>query len=154
MGETAVLAAAQRGSDDVVRVLVETGKVDVNDQDKQGDSVLHKACSVGNDAIVRCLLEKGAKIDVKNVAGKTPLDIASMKSHAACIRVLLKQMLNTQDLSAAWKSYVSEKRPYAGASASRLPDILDQTTVENIPYGFIMEFVNNNLPTATNTAPR
>jgi len=49
---------------------------DVNGVDANGDTALHGAAHRGANDIVKFLIEKGAKIDVVNVLGWTPLVIA------------------------------------------------------------------------------
>jgi uncharacterized protein len=44
--------------------------------DRQGQTVLHHAASLGRTAVVKYLLEHGAKVDLKDDAGKTALDAA------------------------------------------------------------------------------
>jgi uncharacterized protein len=44
--------------------------------DRQGQTTLHHAASLGRTAVVKYLLAHGAKVDLKDDAGKTPLDAA------------------------------------------------------------------------------
>ena len=48
-----------------VRLLLETGKVDVNQGDKRGWAPLHGAAYRGNLAVIQMLVDAGAKLDVK-----------------------------------------------------------------------------------------
>ena len=48
---------------------------DVNAVNDNGESALHIAVTRG-DALVRFLVEKGAKLDLKDKSGRTPLDVA------------------------------------------------------------------------------
>jgi len=48
--------------------------VDINAVNAAGDTAVHSA--LGSPAIVRYLAEHGAKVDVKNKQGRTPLDTA------------------------------------------------------------------------------
>ena len=48
---------------------------DVNAVNDNGESALHIAVGRG-DSLVRFLVENGAKLDLKDKAGRTPLDVA------------------------------------------------------------------------------
>ena len=57
-----------------VKVLVERG-VDVNAVDARGDTAVHFA-ALSSDSIVKYLAEHGAKLDIKDKQGRTPIDMA------------------------------------------------------------------------------
>ena len=76
---TALMWAAQRGHIEVCRLLVEHG-ADPSAATSDGNTALMKAAEgrwrVGSAATCRQLLALGARIDAKNHAGKTALDVA------------------------------------------------------------------------------
>ncbi len=51
--------------------------VDVNAVDNQGDAALHGAAQKGYDQVVQFLVDHGAKLDIKDKKGHTPLDAAN-----------------------------------------------------------------------------
>jgi len=61
-----------------IRLALDAG-VDVNAQNATGDTVLHTAATSGGGqpAIIRLLVERGARLDLKNKSDRTPLDAAS-----------------------------------------------------------------------------
>jgi ankyrin repeat protein len=59
-----------------VKLLVEELKADVNAVNDRHETVLHGAVCRGADLVIQYLVDKGAKLDVKDVEGKTPLDVA------------------------------------------------------------------------------
>jgi ankyrin repeat protein len=80
---TALMIAASRAARnagpeqktiDAMTVLLAKG-ADVNAVNDNGESALHIAVTRG-DALVRFLVEKGAKLDLKDKSGRTPLDVA------------------------------------------------------------------------------
>jgi len=50
--------------------------VDVNAADNQGDTALHGAAQKGTDQVVQFLVDHGAKLDIKDKKGRSPLDAA------------------------------------------------------------------------------
>jgi ankyrin repeat protein len=58
-----------------IRLLLDAG-VDVNAVDSRGQSALHGAAEKGYDQVVKFLAERGARIDIQDKQGKTPLDAA------------------------------------------------------------------------------
>jgi ankyrin repeat protein len=50
--------------------------VDVNAFNTTGQTAMHSAVARGAENLVRYLAEHGAKLDMKNKQGRTPLDIA------------------------------------------------------------------------------
>lgn len=87
-GETVLMAAAGIGwagnwsvnapypALDSVKYAVELGN-DVNLADLRGYTALHGAAYLGNDEMVKYLVSKGAKVDVKSKAGDTVADMAN-----------------------------------------------------------------------------
>jgi ankyrin repeat protein len=58
-----------------IKLLLDAG-VDVNSVDSRGQTALHGAAEKGYDQVVKFLVERGAKLDIKDKQGKTPLDAA------------------------------------------------------------------------------
>jgi ankyrin repeat protein len=59
----------------VIRMLVERG-LDVSATDTSGSTALHVAAGQAGEPIVRELLRHGARLDLKDKQGRTPLDVA------------------------------------------------------------------------------
>ncbi len=61
-----------------IRLALDAG-VDVNAQNATGDTALHTAATSGGGqpSIIKLLVERGARLDVKNKADRTPLDAAA-----------------------------------------------------------------------------
>lgn len=97
-GWTPVLWAAHSGSPKALELLLEHGGK-LRDRLETGDTALHLAAEAplyANDdkenarclATVKLLLGKGAKVNVQNYEGKTPLDVAEEIGAVAIVRVL------------------------------------------------------------------
>lgn len=63
---------------EAVKLCLELG-ADVNAVNKNGLTALHGAAARGADQIVQLLVEKGARLDIKDKKGRTPLDVAMGK---------------------------------------------------------------------------
>eukprot|EP00833_Pecoramyces_ruminatium_P004729 jgi/Orpsp1_1/1178761/evm.model.c7180000066639.1 len=64
--------------------------VDINSRNKNLNTGLMKACKVGNDSIIRFLLQKRANFELTNHNGNTALIIACIHSHLSAARSLLE----------------------------------------------------------------
>ena len=60
------------------KLLFELGAVDVNAVDTIGNTALHYAAFMRRDSIVQLLAEHGARLDVPNVYGETPLFLSEV----------------------------------------------------------------------------
>ena len=94
----AAVPTRDRGTDaeaiDAIAVCLEQG-IDVNAATTRGDTALHQAVAGrGSDAIVRFLVEKGARLDAMNTQDRTPLDVAlaSRKDRTSNAELLRKLM--------------------------------------------------------------
>jgi ankyrin repeat protein len=90
VGFTPVMAAAGLGSKEEdttgrkkteaeaiasIKLCLDAG-ADVNAVNNQGDTALHGAAQKGYDQVVQFLVDHGAKLDIKDKRGRTPLDAA------------------------------------------------------------------------------
>ncbi|KUL86942.1 hypothetical protein ZTR_05311 [Talaromyces verruculosus] len=84
--------AAVDGREEVVKLLLETGKVDVNSSDWYGCTALYYAIMERHDAVIHLLLETG-KVDMnyKNPRGCTPLHYGSGYCNEAVVRLMLER---------------------------------------------------------------
>ncbi|KAI9694151.1 MAG: hypothetical protein M1822_003422 [Bathelium mastoideum] len=90
-GKTPLSHAAKRGHEAVVKLLLGTGKVDVNSKDFNSRTPLWLAAEKGHEAVVRLLLDTG-KVDINSKdseCDRTPLSWAAEKGHEAIVRLLL-----------------------------------------------------------------
>lgn len=79
-GENAIMILAKKGflSEDMLRFSLSKG-LNINAQDKQGNTILHYAVSklqLGNNNLIKVLLEKGADSLILNKNKKAPIDIS------------------------------------------------------------------------------
>ena len=62
-----------------IEVAIDLG-VDINAANQNGDTALHAAASQGFTRVVHLLADRGAKLDLKNTRGQTPLAVATSRS--------------------------------------------------------------------------
>ena len=77
-GNNNLQIAVKKNLIDFVNYFLEK-KIDVNYQNKFGDTALHIAMNEKNIKIIQLLLNHNADLLIKNKEGKTPFDIASNK---------------------------------------------------------------------------
>uniref|UniRef100_A0A9J7X9Z6 Inversin n=1 Tax=Cyprinus carpio carpio TaxID=630221 RepID=A0A9J7X9Z6_CYPCA len=90
-GRTAFMWAAGKGSDDVIKTMLDLKKdLDINMTDKYGGTALHAAALSGHVSTVRLLLEREAMVDPLDVMKHTPLFRACEMGHRDVILTLIK----------------------------------------------------------------
>ena len=70
--------------------------------DEEGNTPLHNSCTLGKAPIAELLIAKGARLDLKNNQGKTPLHLASQKKLLCIVRAILERdltLVNAIDLN-------------------------------------------------------
>ena len=88
---TGLHLTAYFGVEAVVKLLLDTGKIDADAKDKDGQTPLSKAALNGHEAVAQLLLETGkVDADAKDNYGRTPLLYAAEKGHEAVVRLLLE----------------------------------------------------------------
>jgi ankyrin repeat protein len=76
LGQTRIRTEAeQKSALEAAKIVVDLG-VDVNAVDSSGQTALHGAAYTASDSIVQFLADKGAKLNVKDSYGMTPLSVA------------------------------------------------------------------------------
>lgn len=91
-GVTPLILASMIGRAEVVRVILEEGKVDPNERDAYQNTSLHAAAVNGHLDVVKVLLERGADPWVVGSSGWTPLQVAVIKKSEEVIRALTQAM--------------------------------------------------------------
>ena len=74
--EDTIVGAEKGDPVDVIKLFLQAG-ADVNAANDLGFTAMHYAAQGGRNRIVEFLAANGAKLDVKNKAGRTPLDLAA-----------------------------------------------------------------------------
>ncbi|KAJ5887721.1 hypothetical protein N7495_007762 [Penicillium taxi] len=89
-GRTPLSWAASGGHNAVVKMLLDTGRVDVDSKDTNGRTPLSWAARDGHVAVVKMFLDTGrVDVDSKDTNGRTPLSWAASGGHNAVVKMLL-----------------------------------------------------------------
>jgi ankyrin repeat protein len=105
-GWTPLIYAADNGCESVVKLLLETGKVDIESKDSMySRTPLIWAASSGHEEVIRLLLDTG-KVDVnqRDIQTYTSLHLAVRSGHSGAVRLLYqmgKADINLED-SSGW----------------------------------------------------
>lgn len=98
---TALMYAAASGHVDTMKVLLDDGKVDINALHTNGGSALIEACTAGAADAIKFLIQHGAKYDLLDNDGVTPLMAVAAQGNVEGINTVLdalKRDMNEQEL--------------------------------------------------------
>ncbi|WQF89372.1 Putative ankyrin repeat-containing domain superfamily [Colletotrichum destructivum] len=100
-GLTPLSWATENGHESVVKMLLDTGKIDVNSSDKHNRSPVSWAASNGHGAVVILLLGTSkVSVDLIDTEGRTALSWAARKGKENTVSLLVqnsKRMINYRD---------------------------------------------------------
>eukprot|EP00123_Amoebidium_parasiticum_P016653 comp23535_c0_seq1/m.39632 comp23535_c0_seq1/g.39632 ORF comp23535_c0_seq1/g.39632 comp23535_c0_seq1/m.39632 type:complete len:1134 (-) comp23535_c0_seq1:21-3422(-) len=91
----ALLKACKQGYLGIVRILLDSGNVDINFMDPVNSrTALHRAAAHGHREVMVLLQEKGADLCAVDAHGRLALHHAAMNGHAPCLQLLLPHHQN------------------------------------------------------------
>lgn len=90
-GSTPLHFAASRGNEEIVKILLQHSKVNVNVKDVSGKTALHMACCEGHSKVCQLLLNYGADIKAVSADKTTPLHSAILNGHSEVARMILNR---------------------------------------------------------------
>ena len=85
---TPLMRAAHAGHTPVLLVLLRDPGIDVDRLNDQGQSALHLAAIAGDSAAVQKIVEAGARVDIEDLGGRTPIGIAEATGRSDIVEIL------------------------------------------------------------------
>lgn len=99
-GFTAAYFATSSPGVECLRYLINNGSdIYINDQNEEGDTLLHCAVELGHEEHIRYLLSVGADVDIKNHKGKTPTDVAKESRKEGAVQIIEEFKLSKSENS-------------------------------------------------------
>lgn len=80
--------SAYENRESVVDLLLESPGIEINARDDQGATALHHAAAMGHTAVAVNLLGHGARRDMPDMEGRTPITYAEEQGHETLVQVL------------------------------------------------------------------
>ncbi|XP_062512138.1 E3 ubiquitin-protein ligase HACE1-like isoform X2 [Corticium candelabrum] len=97
-GWTALMMAADDGSEDIMNIILKTKDIDVKMGDCWGKTAIHHAAMANHVAIVERLLSCSVPVDIIDFRNRTPLWFAVRGGCVSCVDVLLKHGANPRHM--------------------------------------------------------
>jgi ankyrin repeat protein len=88
--KTLVSCAAEYGHDNIVRILLRTGKIDLR-ANNNGSWLLHWAAAANDEEMITLLLDKGVDLDAKDFKDRTALWAAVYEGKSKAVKVFMKR---------------------------------------------------------------
>ncbi|KAK6500072.1 hypothetical protein TWF481_010430 [Arthrobotrys musiformis] len=94
-GGTPLLLAADRGHEDVVKLLIDR-RANLEAKDEYGCTPLYRAVISGREETTKLLIQYGANLAASSDGYSTPLHAAEARGHEGTIRLLVDRMVNVE----------------------------------------------------------
>ncbi|XP_035185421.1 ankyrin repeat domain-containing protein 42 isoform X3 [Oxyura jamaicensis] len=127
-------SAAFKGDLLVLRRLVKSGVININERDDKGSTLMHKAAAQGHVHCLQWLLEMGADCDITDDGGETPKDVAKRFAQLAAVELLTQRTgdSNSSDEELdANNAQFFERHGVEGSTDSKEDLILDKAEKRN-----------------------
>ncbi len=85
----AIERSIKQGKVDSIIEEIDAKKVDINETDRSGASLVALAAKYGNVEMIQALLKRGADVDATDKVGRTPLMTAAQMKHPEAVQALL-----------------------------------------------------------------
>ncbi|KFP76663.1 Ankyrin repeat domain-containing protein 42, partial [Apaloderma vittatum] len=126
--------AAFKGDFLVLRRLLISGVININERDDKGSTLMHQAAAQGHIHCLQWLIEMGADCDITNDAGETPKDVAKRFAHPAAVELLTQRTGDSnssdEELDANNMKFF-ERHGVEGSTDSKEDLILDKAEKRN-----------------------
>ena len=92
-----LMAAAAKGSEEIVRLILLNKTLDINLENEQGVNAFWTACFFGHGNIMRTLADHGIDILSRNKENVNVLHLATEKNHIKIVEMLLQSSFSLTD---------------------------------------------------------
>lgn len=133
------------------KALAGIGPDNINKTDSLGETILHKAVRQKSATLGQRLVERGAKIDVRNKDGETALFLAAKMYQDDLIRILLNQGADPNQNNNRGNSLMFSYFPYGKASALAKQDVFQLFLSKGVDINMTNASGNNLLYHLVNT---
>lgn len=130
-GQPVLFRAADLGAEEIVALILETGKAEIDHQDKWGMTALHYACRQGHLRVVGRLIQARANVNAQENYGFSPLHEAAENGHLDIVKLLVQNGADPK--LGLKKTYQSHP---AGSTALDIAQKAKQTQVVNFLSSF------------------
>ncbi|KAL6835632.1 hypothetical protein J3E69DRAFT_319241 [Trichoderma sp. SZMC 28015] len=104
-GRTALSWATENGHNDVVKLLLDTNKVNVNSTNGDGSTPLHYASLRQHEDIVNLLLDtRSIDVNLQDIYGYSPLHLSARRGYETIVQLLLRKLEVDVNLRDGYKS--------------------------------------------------
>ena len=118
-GVPLIYTALYQGAFDIVHYLLSVSRVQCQFQLENGNTLLHLAAQMGDEAIMESLLQRGVDPHVQNRKGKNALHQAAVKGNIAAVMCLIShrpELLNSKDAAGMTALYLALDNHHTGLS--------------------------------------
>lgn len=106
-GKPALMIATMLGEEDIVKILLEDSRININALDNSQCNVLWRVSDSGKGALVKSLVEKGANVNYfEPKDGNDPLSYAVYKNQKEVVKALVENGANIKRLSPKYKTSI------------------------------------------------
>lgn len=92
-----LMAAAAKGSEEIVRLILLNKTLEINLENEQGVNAFWTACFFGHGNIMRILADKGIDVLTRNKENVNVLHLATEKNHVKIVEMLLQSSFSLTD---------------------------------------------------------
>jgi ankyrin repeat protein len=146
-GETLLSYAIERDKNEIFDLILTSPVLDLNYQNKEGNSYLHLAVQFEREEMVSKLIKKGIFLNFQNNDGNTALHFAHLIGNTNIIKILIEN-----NIDFTLKNNLGEiaEQCYTGNNKSNSNVDYDILSDSDINDDLIKQNDNNNLETKTN----
>lgn len=133
-GRTALHAAVVSGRPETLQLVLENCQaIDMDAQGNNGDTSLHDAARIGNHRMVELLLEHGARTNIKNKGGRTPVRRAKEAGQRHLLNILQQARTRESELDKEDSTLVLRKADSFGTETEQpLPYVVQRGDIQTL----------------------